>query len=123
MRTGQKRKMTPSILAELLKLRKKGWSFPKLGEHFGLDHSTVIYHWQKHIGKGSRVKTRFTKWDDREFDIIPAKKIIGTELLPPETINYGKTYIDYLKIQGKRENTNWRNYLKYHSIETRKKIR
>lgn len=37
----------PETLQEMLRLRRKGWSFTKLGERYNCDHTTIMYHCQK----------------------------------------------------------------------------
>ena len=48
MRVGDKRIFsTPEAIAELVALRKKKWKVTKIAEHFGCDHTSVIYHLRK----------------------------------------------------------------------------
>src|SRR3990167_10980081 len=51
MKHGQRRKSQKEI-DEMIELRQQGMAFTEIAERFGLDHTTVVYHWQKHTCRG-----------------------------------------------------------------------
>ena len=79
--TRQTKKMTPQLVAELLKLHKEGLSSVKLGKKFGIDHSTVLYHIKK-------VKLELPEVVTNTSDELPSSDT--------ERINPGKNYAGYL---------------------------
>lgn len=102
--TRQKKKMTPEMVKELLELREQGWSFPKLGIKFGIDHTTAVYHAQK-------AKLKKPEFLIKEEKVLPAIKSSEKELLPPEKINSGKNYMDYIKEKAEKEGRTINYYL------------
>lgn len=48
-------------LQELLTLREKGWSYPKLADKFGVDHTSVMYHCVRHGIKSRNPNYRPTR--------------------------------------------------------------
>ena len=85
---GREHRFTKENVAEMIALRKAGWSFPKIGRKFKCDHTTIIY-WCNKNGIKIEKKTKKVK--------IPIR---GNYMSykPPE----GKTYKDYLIAEQKR---------------------
>lgn len=84
----------PAILAEMLLLRKGGWSYAKIGEKYDRDHSTIIYWCQKcHLTLSHKVKR------------IPYRPLpkINITYVKEENINTGKSYKEYLEAEQKRK--------------------
>lgn len=48
----QFKKSTPEKIAKILVLREKGWTYKKIAEELGIDHTSVIY-WIKRKGVSS----------------------------------------------------------------------
>lgn len=84
---------------QMLVLRSKGWSYPRIGKMFNKDHSTVI-HWCRrfNIDVGKPVLTP-EDFDWRINKKAPPGKYKYNDLFD-ERINPGKlTYAEYLKAQ------------------------
>lgn len=84
---------------QMLVLRARGWSYPRIGKMFNKDHSTVI-HWCRRfdvdIGKPLIAQDDF-EW--RVLKKAPPSKYKYTEILN-EPINKGKlTYAEYLQAE------------------------
>ena len=103
------------MLAEMVRLRKLGWSSPAIGNKFGLDHSTVLYHLRR-VRDPSLVKYS---------TVGVVHTVILTRAKPPpkprplehpflesertKKINPGKNYAEYLKKEKDKETdlTKW----------------
>lgn len=84
---------------QMLVLRSQGYSYPKIGEMFNKDHSTII-HWCRRFGvdKGKPVPP----YPDFELRIYkrPVKIEHKYQDILDEHINRGKlTYAEYLRAQ------------------------
>ena len=96
MRLGQ-HKMDREGIKEIIKMRRKGYSYSSIGRYFGRDHSTVMYHCKKaRLSKLKGVGKKMKK--PTEKPVI--KKLI---IQDDEIINYGKSYKDYLVEEKKRD--------------------
>ena len=78
----------------MLDLRRQGWSFPKLGEKYGIDHSSVIWQVRKH---GIKVKPGLLK-QEKHYSPIHVPPTTEKEIkMGVVKINQGKNYAGYLK--------------------------
>ena len=98
---------------EMLALRKAGWTLPRLALAYSVDHSTILYHCQKHDVKpetnvriGIEPKERLPKVTKFEVPTVRERpvKVEPTPDLPPKYAhlldtheNKGKSYKEYLK--------------------------
>lgn len=88
---------------QMLVLRSQGWSYPKIGQAFNKDHSTVI-HWCRRfsIDIGKPVMT-YEEFDNNIHKRPPALKHKYLAILE-EPINVGKrSYAEYLKAEKERQ--------------------
>jgi len=51
MKHGQ-RTQSKLAIKKMIQFRKEGMSFPEIAKIFGIDHSSVVYHWQRYTGIG-----------------------------------------------------------------------
>ena len=93
----------PELLQEMLDLRRQGWSFPRLGKKYGIDHGSVFYQVKKH---GVKVKPellqQFHKNREYTYSLHPSQQIPITERdikMGVVKINQGKDYREYLREQ------------------------
>ena len=98
MKTGQTRKSQLAI-AKMIELRKGGMTFPKIAEHFGVDHTTVVYHWQKHRGFGKTgMKNRGNHRTMGEYnDNRPQRKISDDKCPSCELLWTSDYFCEYCK--------------------------
>ena len=71
-------------LEKLLWMRAGGTTLTEIAEHFGVDHTTIIYHCQKNKKTLEQMKKRKAE----------------LRLILEEPINPGKDYKEYLKDSG-----------------------
>lgn len=100
----------PQVLQEMLDLRKQGVGLSELGRHYGVDHSTIYYHSQRHGIVGDRegkrqptaVITRITASGVIVEAGTPRRVVVSmqsTAVLTDwngEVLNKGKTYAEYV---------------------------
>src|SRR3990167_3187257 len=89
--------------AELVKLLKDGHSFSSIARHFGVDHTSVIWHARK-LGYLSKGKGGFKRTKERvPLPELPPKIIKDTRHpLLREKVAEGKTYAGYLAEYNKK---------------------
>lgn len=103
----------PRKLAELLTLRQlEGWSYVRLGRHFSVDHTTVIYNLRRFAPHllGRALTRKMPR--QPQLRVVP---VLEPVLPPPpkpadkyahlwdEPINPGKSYAEYLRDAGHKK--------------------
>lgn len=83
------------ILAEMLELRKLGWSHNMLAERYGKDRTTIIYHCNKHgIDRGSLVKNKEKTIKQAKAKVQKKPKYAH---IIERKMNQGKFYKEYIR--------------------------
>jgi len=58
MSHGKHIKPNSLYLKELISLREQGYSWSAIARYFKKDHTTILYHWQKWVGKPSQTNKK-----------------------------------------------------------------
>lgn len=118
---------------EMLALRRVGWTFTRLAQAYEVDHSTIIYHCQKHkvepetdarIGVDRPVKELKKRASTKK--VLPEVKPMTPskyEDLLTEPIRRGKSYEEYIKENDSRPKDTtlrpWiKNYMGFTHVES-----
>jgi hypothetical protein len=87
---------------QMLVLRSQGWSYPKIGQMFNKDHSTVI-HWCRRFNVDVGRHVLSPEDFDNHINKRPVIVTYKYQHLLEEPINYGKrTYAEYLREHNAR---------------------
>lgn len=64
MRKGDKKIFnTQETINDIISLREKGWTYPKIAKKYNCDHTSIIYQIQKYLKKGN-------VWSSRQSPIL-----------------------------------------------------
>lgn len=119
---------------EMLALRRVGWTFTRLAQAYEVDHSTIIYHCQKHkvepetdVRIGVARPGRGEKKQRPSVKKVPPPekpvKLSKYEHLFNDPINPGKPYSEYMKQEKARPKDTtlrpWiKNYMAFTHVES-----
>lgn len=101
-----------SKLNEMLQLRRQGVSTVRLGAHYGVDHSTIVYHSKRYEVKPPKgVRMEVFSVNTAVGPVIARRPAIIIANTAPRVItdfdgtvlNPGKTYAEYMAITKERE--------------------